>query len=57
MIALLILLCNLQNSVYSFIDMDSNNNKIDVRLFLKMARMLYMVRAAIARGSLSYITC
>ena len=31
--------------------------KIDVRLSLKMGGMLYMVRAALVRGPLSYITC
>ena len=71
MMALHILLCNLQNFVYSIIDMDNNNNqkktkkknkikckcKIDVRLSLKMGGMLYMVRAGLVRGPLSYITC
>ena len=31
--------------------------KIDVRLSLKMGGMLYMVRAALVRWPLSYITC
>ena len=31
--------------------------KIDVRLSLKMEGMLYMGRAALVRGPLSYITC
>ena len=65
MIALHLLLCNLQNFVYSFIDMDNNNNQKkkkcvnvrDIRLSLKMGGILYMVRAALVRGSLSYITC
>ena len=65
-IALDMLLFNLQNFVYSFIDMDNNNQKkrkknckckIDVRLSLKMGGMLYMVRAAVVGGPLSYITC
>ena len=67
MIALHLLLCNLQNFVYSFIDMDNSSNqkkkrkkkckcKIDERLSLKMEGMLYMVRAALVRGLLSYIT-
>ena len=65
LIALHILLCNLQNFVYSFIDMDNNNNnkkqkkktekknckfKIDVRLSLKMGGMLYMVRKRLEAG-------
>ena len=70
MIALHLLLCSLQNFVYGFIDMDNNNQKktkknrkknckckIDVRLSLKMGGMLYMVRAALVGGPLSYITC
>ena len=67
MIALHILLCTLHNFVYSFIDMDNSSNqkkeekkckcKIDERLPLKMGGMLYMVRAALVRGPLSYIMC
>ena len=68
MIALHLLLCSLQNFVYSFIDMDNNNLKkkkrkkkckckIDESVSLKMGGMLYMVRAALVRGPLSYITC
>ena len=67
MIALHLLLCKLQNFVYSLIDMDNSSNqkkkerkckcKIDERLSLKMGGMLYMVRAALVRGPLSYITC
>ena len=65
MIALHLLLCNLQNFVHNFIAMDNSNNqkkkkckcKIDVRLSLKMGGMLYMVGAALVRGPLLYITC
>ena len=65
MIALHLLLCKLQNFVYSLIDMDNSSNqkkkekkckcKIDERLSLKMGGMLQMVRAALVRGPLSYI--